>query len=476
MKKFIIFLILVLLAIGAGLLYGAYQSGDLQKTVLTTVGKSFIKETGGNQINLIQEVLGFSAPKYYLLLFLNNTELRPGGGFIGSYGVIKVDKGVPEIIKTDGSEFLDYSVSDAKLPDPPTPLRDYLYVKKWYFRDSNWSPDFKLSAINSLDLYKKESGVEADRISGVIGFTPTIIAELLRITGPVKLNGMELNDKNFLEQIQYHVEYGYNDKGLPRRDRKGILGDLAKVILDKIKFDFLLHWSKYYDLWQKMVDQKQVMLYSTDEHLQNAFADTKWSGEMRASTGDYLLWVDANLGALKTDWILKRDLHYSIHPATSGQFIATAKMSYEHEGGFDWRTTRYRTYARVYVPAGAKLIKVIGARKTDRSTEPGTIDQGEENGRQWFGAFTAIEPGKKGELTFEYYLPNNIVDQIKNGSYSLLVQKQLGTVATKLNLNIDFGKMVTGAWPGEGADKHGDNVYIKNLDLITDNEFEVKLK
>ena len=476
MKKIILLLVLAVVAITSVWTYTAYRSGALQKAVVTEVSKNLAQEKGGLQVNLIQEILGFTEPKYYLLLFLNNTELRPGGGFIGSYGVIKIDKGMPEILKTDGTEFLDYSSNDAILPEPPQPLKDYLSVKKWYLRDSNWSPDFKLSSEHSLDLYKKEGGSEADKISGVIGFTPTIIAELLKFTGPVKVGTLELNDKNFLEQVQYQVEYGYGEQGLPRRERKDILGDLAKVVLDKVKIDFILHWSKYYDLWQKMVTQKQIMMYATDPSLQTAFADAKWSGEMRPSAGDYLLWVDANLGALKTDWILKRDLSYNIRPATSGQFIATAKMHYEHEGSFDWRTTRYRTYARVYVPAGSKLIKAVGAMKTDRSTVPGTVDQGVENGRQWFGAFIAIEPGKIGELTFEYYLPPSVVDQIKNGDYSLLVQKQLGTVATNLTLNQDFGREVTAAWPGEGADKHGDTHYDKKMDLTMDNEFEIKLK
>ena len=44
---------------------------------------------------------------------------------------------------------------------PPEPLKKYLRVPSWYMRDSNWSPDFAVSAMNVEKFYRLEGGKEA---------------------------------------------------------------------------------------------------------------------------------------------------------------------------------------------------------------------------------------------------------------------------------------------------------------------------
>jgi len=469
-----IFLILIILGLGSAVFFGVrwWQSGSWRQTVFDQIGSRLIKDQ--NQLNLFQEILGFKTPQTYLVLFLNNTEIRPGGGFIGTYAVVKVDKGNPELLKTEGTEVLDYSTPGDNLPKPPAPLKDYVLVDKWYFRDSNWSPDFQLSAEKSLEMYRLEKGLEAENINGVIAFTPTLIEGLLQITGPINVRGEEFNAKNFLEKTQYEVEYGFAPKGVARENRKGILGDMAKELIKKLPGQIFSNWRTYYDLWEKMVAEKQIMFYSTEPSRQSIFRTQNWSGEMLGSSGDYLLWVDANLGAMKTDLAITRGLSYEITPTSSNRFVAKVTMDYQHDGAFDWRTTRYRSYARVYVPVGSKLIKVDGAMDKDKSAAPGKVDKGTEKDRQWFGAFISIEPGKSKKLSFTYMLPDTICTQITNGQYGLFFQKQLGIISTNLHLKLDFGKPIVSANPGEEKSKHGDSLYELDSLLRGDREFVVK--
>lgn len=471
--KLVIFL-LIILSLGTAIFFGVryWRSGSWRQTIFDQVGSRLIKDQ--NQLNLFQELLGFKKTQTYLVLFLNNTEIRPGGGFIGTYAVVKVDKGNPQLLKTEGTEVLDYSTPGDSLPIPPKPLKEQVLVDKWYFRDSNWSPDFRSSAEKSLELYRLEKGLEAENIDSVVAFTPTLIEELLKIVGPITVRGEEFNSQNFLEKTQYEVEYAYGAKGVPRAERKGILGDMAKVLIGKLPSQIFSNWHTYYDLWQKMVDEKQIMFYAVDPGLQTNFKIQNWSGEMLGSSGDYLLWADANLGAMKTDLAITRSLSYEIQPTSSGKFLATVTMNYKHNGSFDWRTTRYRSYARVYVPKGSKLIKSVGAMEKDKSVVPGKVDKGAENDRQWFGAFISIEPSQSKELSFTYLLPDKIGEQIKAGQYSLFVQKQLGIISTDVKLKLDFGKPVVAATPGEDKSKYGDNLYELNTALRSDREFTVK--
>ena len=52
-----------------------------------------------NTIDTLPAILGFEGKRKYLVLFQNNMELRPGGGFIGSYGILEMENGVVKQFK-----------------------------------------------------------------------------------------------------------------------------------------------------------------------------------------------------------------------------------------------------------------------------------------------------------------------------------------------------------------------------------------
>jgi hypothetical protein len=216
--------------------------------------------------------------------------------------------------------------------------------------------------------------------------------------------------------------------------------------------------------------------------LQDKIVTVGLAGEVKSvdANKDYLLWVDANLAALKTDHAIKRQLAYFVTRApagassTSEQYLASAVMTYTHQGSFDWRTTRYQDYARIFVPEGSQLIKVTGNTPVYNSKKMPTVDQGEENGKKWFGTFISIEPGKTAKLSFTYVLPSSIASQIDNGTYQLLLQKQAGTVGVDLTLGLDFGKKLISAWPAEAKDRWGDKRYDWGGSFGEDKEFVAK--
>ncbi len=471
---YILLVVAILMFMFGASMYFWFQSGGMQEYVLENYGKQTIQNDYLYEI--IRDSLGFQEEKHILLLFLNNTELRPGGGFIGSYAVISTQNGTPHLLKVEGTEIIDNYAASYLESVPPRPLKDYLGVEKWFFRDSNWSPDFEESAKKSLELYIKEKGVAADKIDYVLGLTPTVIREILKITGPIKVGEMEFNAENFIEKLQWEVEYGYAKKGVSFDERKKTLQDLTKAVLFNFGRDFLKYNEEFMNLAKRMLSEKQIIVYAIDEKIQDLIKNGDWSGRMYQTNGDFLLWADANLGALKTDLVMERNLSYTIIPTSSNQYFVRATMKYVHKGEFDWRTTRYRTYTRIFVPQGSKLIGVKGAMFKEKSLEPAIIEEGLEKDKQWFGTFIAIEPGKTGELTFEFYLSPKINSLIKEGKYELLVQKQLGTESHGLTLNLDFGKKVSNASPSEDTKEFGDNIYKINTDLRLDKSFNIVLE
>jgi len=470
--KVILIILVGLILVGGGVGYWWYKSGGLTTWAVNRAGERFLGGTEG--LPLLHEALGFKEAQTYLVLFMNNTEIRPGGGFLGTYAVLQVKDGHPQILKVEGTEILDNSAPKDFQVEPPKEMKELIKVKRWNFRDSNWYPDFALSAAKGLELYKMENGLSANEIDGVIGFTPTLIEDLLRITGPVIVEGEEFNAQNFLEKIEFEVEYGYAEKGVEFRDRKQMLSKLSYEVLRKGVREMYRKWPEYLSLMDKMIKEKQVVAYSLNPDLQKFILSKGLAGELKESPVDYLLWADANLGSLKTDLAVDRNLTYEIKPDGQG-YLAKVTMHYDHNGVYDWRTTRYQTFARLYVPKGSKVLTVNG-QSVEKGIKDPFFSTGEEKGRAWFGAFIVIEPGKEKDLTFEYLLPSAVVQKIVSGDYELLAQKQIGTPANELKLNLDFGRQVYSAQPGEDKEFFGDKKYTFTTDLREDRTFVVKTK
>jgi len=404
---------------------------------LTKGMDNFIQATSQSSelLELAPAILGYPEPVNYLLLFQNNHEIRPTGGFIGTYGILSIDRGRIVNFYTDDIYHLDSQVIGQLEIEPPSPIHKYLDVQYWYMRDSNWSPDFPTAAQEVMRFYNLEGGSE--ELDGVIAITPVVVSDILEITGEVILNSVLYEADNFTNILQYEVEQNYQARGDSHWDRKDVIGQLAEILIQQI---FKLSLGQTVELVSSVhenLSSKNLQVYLNDLELQAFISKKNWSGEIRDWDSDYLMVIDSNMAAYKTNQHIIRTVDYEVNKQTSpqGQKYLTAKVKihYEHSGDFSWDTTRYRTYTRIYVPAGSILSAWSGAMDNDRSNRPGQIDFYQENGKTVFGAFIAVEPGEVGELVFEYRLPSELLFD-----YELLYQKQAGVVDS---LSVDlFGQ------------------------------------
>ncbi len=442
-----------------------------------SVQKEIKKRIGSENVGafeLAPYLLGFEKPKTILVLFLNNTELRPGGGFIGTYAVIEMNKGKTRVLKLEGTESIDNAADKSLLPEPLPIMKEQLLVDRWFFRDSNWSPDFSESSKKALELYRLENGLAANKIDAVVGITTDVLEELLLLTGPVSVQEIEFNSENVTEKLEYEVEYAYKERGISFADRKRIIEPFMHEVLNRLAKKGIYNMKKYFSVLEKLASEKQILFYSPDQELHEIAKKIGWTNEIEEVDGDYLMWIDANLAALKTDHALERDLSYTIENKNE-EYLAKAKMQYTHSGSFDWRTSRYRSYTRLFVPNGAKLNSIIFDNgDTLKEFDMEDVDLGQELGKQWFGVFISIEPGERVSLEFNYSLPETVI--YSNGSlYKLFVQKQAGTKNPGLTLGLNFDKNILQTEPVE-SDHKSDNSYSYQTDLRIDREFSIKFK
>ncbi len=363
----------------------------------------------------IVETLSQKPESTFLLLFQNNNELRPGGGYIGSFGIMKIKDGKIAFVDSHDTNVFD-SGSSSRIA-PPKPMQDMLGIKDWELRDSNWSPDFSINAQRAEYFYHLEGGQE--KIDGVIALSTELLPSFLEIIGPIEIDGYPgvYNSKNVIEQLEYQVEKGYYDQGIEKGKRKYIMKKMFKTIANKIQ---QLDWSQKKRLLNKIeqhLNKKDVMLYFVDKDLQQKIKRLGWSGEVKQNvSGDYLMMVDANLGARKSDAVIKRRFEYTVDFRRKKP-VAKLKITYTHQGTVrDLLTDDYRTYLRVFVPRKSWLYDTDGLEGMD------LVDFGKELGKKTFGILYQVQLGKTKTVEFDYYLP----EEITFDNYQLLIQKQPG--------------------------------------------------
>ena len=349
----------------------------------------------------------------YMVIFQNNMELRPGGGYIGSFGILKVKNGHVTMLQTH-----DLSNFDGRVPNgipTPYPMKETLHVTDWKMRDSNWSPDWPTNAQKAEYFYHLGQGQE--NFDGIIGINTDVLASFLSVTGPITLPDYPgtYDSENAILNLEYQVEKGYAQQGIDKGDRKTVMSELAEAIIQQVS---TFNVSKKIALAKMILNdlsQKDIQLYFKDATLESYAKNVGWAGDVNQKwSGDYLEILDANLGAFKSDYYIRRSFDYTID-LSGAQPKADLKITYTHTGKVkDWMTRDYLTYLRVYVPQGAWL---SGSTGLDNN-----IQYGSEFGKKYFGEIVKVPLDSTRTVELQYALPADIVT-----NYNLFIQKESGT-------------------------------------------------
>ena len=369
----------------------------------------------------------------FLLILQNNDELRPTGGFIGNYGLLELQNGKIVRLETHDSYHLDMPAQDYFKPAPPAELNKYLGVKQWFLRDVNWSPDFPTTAGQIEYFYQEQTKIinktkANEKIDGVIAITPILVEDLLGIVGPITIEDQVYNQQNFVELLQYRVEMSYDQYGVTSWNRKEIINEVIKEVEKRLLALPASRWAEIVQVITRNLERKNILLYSNNDLVEQWLIQQNWAGQAKSTTGDYLWVIDANLAAFKTDAVVDKQINYKVYKS-GNDWLAEVGLVYKHNGGFDWRTTRYQTYTRVYAPLGSQLISQSGF--TD------TAVTGQDLDKTVFGGFIVVEPKKTKEIKLIYRLADTIAEQLDKGQYNLLLQKQPGRQRTSLSVEIN---------------------------------------
>ncbi|MBA4336918.1 hypothetical protein C0416_04075 [bacterium] len=389
------------------------------------------------RIPAILSMLGDRYPHRYLVLFQNNSESRPTGGFIGSFLIVDVNDG--NITKAEFHDIYEYDGQLNEKIDAPNEIA--ALTDNWRMRDANYSPDFAISAKKIAWFLEKEGGPGVDT---VISVNQSILEDLLVITGPIQVEGLSANltDANYQTVLTYIVESKLEGK----EDPKGIIGrvipSIQNAMSQKASAKSLL------TLIQNQVRDKDIMAWSKDENIQRFFDDIGVSGRIEKTPNDedYFSLISINVGGNKSDRYINSNISHETIINKNGEVrdIVTYKRAHTWEPNIilKWKSQieafgyndipewlqkilgsgENKSVIKIFVPKGSELEEIIGVSK-----EEVTIGYDEEIDKTYMYFTLPVNPQEEKVVTMTYKLPYELDLGIAD-EYRLTVQKQPGTL------------------------------------------------
>lgn len=427
----------------------------------------------------LNQILGADHKRRYLFVFQNNNEIRPTGGFMGSFALVDIDRGEIKNIEIPGGGTYDLQGSLLAKMVSPYPL--HLVNPLWEMQDANWFPDFPTSAEKITWFYENSGGPTVD---GVIAINASLIPSLLEIVGPINMPGYGkvFMAGNFINELQKSIELEYKNK--QENKPKIILSDLAPKLLDKIfsaKGDQLLQIAQ---TLKSGLDQKDILFYFTNSAIQEKVSSYGWTGELLDTSKDYFSLVNANIGGGKTDNFIDQKIDIVSDFYETGEIVNTVTVTRKHTGTLldPFGKTSNLVFARFYTPVGSQLLsaqgfcdKILPESFEAPAAEWGTDEllqkvQGEvwvepgtgtyinnEFNKTVFGNWIQTDPGEETTVILKYKLPFKsgagessrlkvFSGDKKTNFHSLFIQKQAGQQNTTYAATINLPKNLQPTW------------------------------
>lgn len=401
-------------------------------------------------------LLGSENDRHVLVLFQNAAEVRPGGGFVGSYADVVIRKGqlqsidVRDVYDPDGQ--LDLKVV------PPHEIKTM--STDWGARDANWFFDFPTSARTILYFLENSKMYSEKEVvfDAVVGLNINVLESILSVIGPVPMEeyGVVISEDNFLKEIQREVETGDDKRaGEPKR----ILKVLAPIILERLGG---LSESQSRILMERVSEHfsgKDVMIYAKDQNVSNFIASVGAGGEVyqlpNSFWGSYVAAVNANIAGGKSDVFVKQTIEARIDVDSGGSVFSDVGISRAHTGDKEkdpwWRATN-KNFIQLYTTPGSTLVSVKGndvknlvsrfdydAEGYERYPDLEKIEKTkiyqtayqtwamQAFGKTAFGTWFNVPAGQEKTLSIRYHTPaTNDLNVSKGNVFTFIFEKQSG--------------------------------------------------
>ena len=419
-----------------------------------------------NIIDFAPQILGKDRQKKYIVFFYNNMELRPGGGFLGSYAEVLVKN-----YHLESYKIFDVYDVDGQLKDhiePPDAIRTYLHQPHWFLRDSNFTPNFDVNAKMAEFFLSKERGEK--NIDGFVGVTTTALSNLLEAFPPLYLPDYNetITSDNFFLKTQTGAESGHFEGAQNKKNYLSALGKAMTIASGKASL-FILGQNL-----QKSLTEKHIVLYMKHNEINTLFQANGWDGRLSSPQCigkdscllNYIAIIDANLGVNKTNYYVTRQMRLLSRFDLENHLTTEALIIFSNQSPtaiFPGGT--YKNYLQVYIPLSSFDIAlyVNGLRSrtaTQRKSGNSTI----------VADLITIPPKRSATVKVTYKLAT----PVNTNQYQFVVQKQIGSINNEMSVVFDTGNSTYSLTPLNFTAVENDRQLLYNTTLAIDRVFIVK--
>lgn len=336
------------------------------------------------------QLLGVTAPAYYLLVAMDPTELRPAGGLMGNYGLLVLDHGkqskqyplsLQDVYPLDHAYYTNSELNtNPNAKDTPAcmssgpqvpmtywwwPIRDFSCDYGWGLRDSGLSPDFPTNAQVAENIVTASGMLpQGANIQGVIAFTPAVIENILRATGSLSIPEYNVTvTADTLESLIH--QHQLTDMAPKAGDRKTFTHDLSIALLARVRS---LHGSALKPVVkaiQQAVQQKEVEIYFSDPQVEAVLGKMNLTAGLNFGTGDGFSVVDTNDGGNKANTFVteqQTDL-VTLLPDGGALHLLQIQVTYDKRGSVYQGSTGFEDYSdvqRTYLPEASQILGYAG--------------------------------------------------------------------------------------------------------------------
>ena len=319
---------------------------------------------GEGLIGIVSWLLGVDHARHFLVQTMDRGELRPGGGFTGMYGLLTIQNGRMAPFSLQDVTELDYAGNGVELGrQAPPQYSSWMKFGFWGLRDANLSGDFPTTAKLAMQVFQEEGGGPVD---GNIALTPTVIAHILNVIGPIKVP--QYNETITAQNLEDKLHYYQQDFGaiaLERQKtgtynaatRKAFTSLLGKLLLDKVRHLPVKQLVKIMQNAVKDIQSRDLEIYFANPLAEGWMTQHAYSGAMDTfSKQDGFMVVQSNISISKASQYVHTTEQDNISFDSQGGAYhnLTITLDYQQTGpvyGYD----TYADYIRVYAPANAQF-------------------------------------------------------------------------------------------------------------------------
>jgi hypothetical protein len=377
-------------------------------------------------------LLGAQKPITYRILLQNNKEIRPSGGFMGSFATLTLNNARIQELKVE-----DIYVPDGQIKGyvaEPFGVKNYLFDGQhpgWRLRDSNWHPDFPTAAQSINWFFAEGQEKPADVL---VALNLSTVEAMLSHIGPIAVMdyGVSVDAKSIYAITQAQAEHNF----FPGSTQKGdFLRSLAKSFMQQLAAMPLEQQVQLLTLMQENLVKGEIMLVAQDSELNQALEHAQFTGKLPDITCQengceplVLGIVESNVGATKANCCIERDFsnQISVTDSTMTQVVslqftnsslANPEPPYHFGGG-------YKNYMRILLPKDA----LVSSIAIDGQALPShAIDQETFSNYIFWGFLHTVEGGQTSRADITIQKPLREAER----NQKLLLIKQPGIPETQ---------------------------------------------